>query len=99
MQAIWKFKIEPNDHVQIAMPKGAKILCLQVQNEIPCIWAVCDMSAKREQRTFNIYGTGHQHENIDGKYVGTFQLTGGSFVFHVFEVFGICGVSNSLKEI
>lgn len=38
-----------------------------------------------QERTFSIYGTGHEHESISGEYVGTFQLQGGALVFHVFE--------------
>lgn len=88
MQAIWKFPMKCTDKQVIAFPKGAKVLCVQSQNETPCIWAVCATAdgAATEDRTFAIYGTGHQHESISGVYVGTFQLQGGALVFHVFEV-------------
>jgi len=87
MQSIWKFPLQCADKTVIVMPKGAKVLCVQSQREIPCVWAlVPDTGAEVEQeRTFTIYGTGHQHESISGEYVGTFQLQGGAFVFHVFE--------------
>jgi len=42
-------------------------------------------------RTFAIYGTGHKHEHVEGTYIGTFQLDGGSLVFHVFEECGSAG--------
>lgn len=35
-------------------------------------------------RHFRIKGTGHAADDI-GDYIGTFQLNGGSLVFHLFE--------------
>ena len=67
------------------MSAGAQVLCVQVQNATPCIWALVDIEAKKTLRTFATYGTGHQHESIPGRYVGTYQLEGGALVFHVFD--------------
>lgn len=88
MQAIWKFPLQYADKSTVAMPKGAKVLCVQSQREVPCVWAIVpDINAEvTQERTFAIYGTGHEHESIGGEYVGTFQLQGGALVFHVFEV-------------
>lgn len=79
--SIWKFPLAE----EIEMPKKAKVLTVQVQRDIPCIWAVVDPSADREVRRFVIVGTGHSM-NRKGPYIGTFQLEGGALVFHVFEV-------------
>ena len=38
------------------------------------------------RRYVEVYGTGHQIETMGREYVDTFQLMGGSLVFHVFEV-------------
>jgi len=68
------------------MPKGAEVLCVQMQDGIPCMWAMVDTSTmERERRLFRILGTGHPADNDVGKYVGTYQMMGGSLVFHVFE--------------
>ena len=87
MQAIWKFPMQCADKQVLALPTGAKVLCVQTQQEIPCMWVVNPslQSATTENRTFAIYGTGHEHESIGGVYVGTFQRQGGALVFHVFE--------------
>lgn len=88
MQVIWKAQLQCTDKQTIDLPKGAEVLCVQTQNELPCIWfLVSDVdSIHKEPRTFYIYGTGHKHEAIgDGLYIGTFQLQGGKLVFHVFE--------------
>ena len=89
-QSIWKFELEVRDYQIIEMPKGARILTVQSQHEIPCVWAICDTETyKKENIEFEIYGTGHPfYEGIHfGKkqsYIGTFQLRGGSFIGHLF---------------
>ncbi len=84
METIWKFPLKVEDRVMIAMPKGAQILCVQVQYGIPCIWAAVEDNGVWEERHFYISGTGHPIE-YDTSYVGTFQLCDGSFIGHVFE--------------
>ena len=85
---IWKFQFLPNDRITIEMPVAAKILSLQVQNDIPCIWAVVDPKAQIETRTFIMFGTGHQI-NVDLQqrynFIGSFQMMNGHLVFHLFE--------------
>ena len=86
MKTIWKFPLEPDGFMP--MPQGAEVLCVQVQNETPCLWALVDPNAaEKETRVFRIYGTGHQiHEQASlDNYIGTFQLQGGLLIFHVFE--------------
>lgn len=89
MRSIWKFDVPVADRLLIQMPEGAKVLCVQVQNETPCIWAKVDPGTKVpvEVREFRVYGTGHNIDESEAlEYVGTFQLLGGSFVGHLFEV-------------
>ena len=98
MRSIWKFKLEISDLAIIEMPAGAEILCVQTQpirpqssreTEAPFIWAICDPAAKLEKRKFRVRGTGHPIDNLSeeiGRYVGSFQMRGGSFVLHVFGV-------------
>lgn len=87
MKAIWKFMLQSEDLQQISMPKGAQILCVQVQHGMPHLWAIVDIAAMHEMRAFWIIGTGHQHEVVPIKnYIGTYQLMGGDLIFHVFEL-------------
>ena len=67
------------------MPAGAKLLCVQVQQAIPCLWAMVDPGAIQVQRIIRMWGTGHCHEMSPGEYVGTFRVVGGNLVFHVFD--------------
>ena len=83
---IFKYIIPIQDDFQISMPYGAKILCVQVQCEKPCVWALVDTECHRVKREFRIVGTGHPFEDaFEWTYVATFQLKGGALVFHLFS--------------
>ena len=84
--AVWKFKVSMASKSEIAMPYDAKILSVQAQNEQPCIWALVHPDAPMEIRTFRLIGTGHPVEKRELTFIGTFQLNGGIFVGHLFEV-------------
>lgn len=83
---IWKYPFEVSGRFSILIPKDAQILSVQTQNETPCIWALVNIEAKDEERDFTIIGTGHPVEVLpEMKFIGTFQLEGGTFVGHLFE--------------
>ena len=82
---IWKWVLLVTDAQTLMMPKGAKLLDVQVQDGICCLWALCDEEAKREERHFAIYGTGNPMPDNPGEYIATFQYRG-SLVFHAFEI-------------
>ena len=83
MKSIWKFLLEPDGSV--AMPVGAEILTVQAQREEAYIWAVVDPEAPTLTRRFKTFATGEPITGDPGRYVGTFQISGGALVFHVFE--------------
>lgn len=86
MKTIWKFEFSTVDNPVVAMPRGAEILCVQTQRERPCLWALVDPGQPMQDRHLRVYGTGHPVEVVDEvNYIGTYQLHGGSLVFHVFE--------------
>lgn len=89
---IYKFELETTDNQTIKMPIGAEILTVQTQNEVPYLWALVDPTESGEKRYIEVFGTGHEVHydiGISRKYIGTYQLHGGSLVFHVFESTGI----------
>lgn len=89
-KSIWKFPLETTDIQQIEMPVDAEILTIQTQAGQPCIWALVSPDAPKRKVAFEIFGTGHPvPENGRRKYVGTYQLRGGSLVFHCFELLGL----------
>ena len=82
---IYKYPIMTTDKQSIQMPLGAKILCIQTQNELPCLWALVD-DLPLEPRCILIFHTGHPvPADKSLYYIGTYQLLGGQLVFHVFE--------------
>lgn len=87
-RVIYKQAITPSELLSLKLPKGATILTVQTQYGKPCIWFICDPDAEREERVFEIYGTGHElrGDKYNHQYIGTFQLEGGKLVFHLFEL-------------
>jgi hypothetical protein len=87
MRTIWKYDLIPNDEnrILIEMPTGAKVLTVQVQGDSVCLWALVDTEMGKGTRIFEIYGTGHPVSTYQKRYIGTFQMEGGTLVFHVFE--------------
>lgn len=86
---IWKYELEVTDKQWVNMPEGAKILTVQIQNGRPCLWAIVNPKNKPEERVIETYGTGNPFKEFERSYIGTYQLQGGSLVFHVFEYTGI----------
>lgn len=87
MEKIFKYQLKTTDIQQIDMPVDAEILCIQTQNETPCIWAKVNPDNNIAKRTFEIFGTGHNIPSAyNRKYVGTYQLRNGDLVFHCFEL-------------
>lgn len=79
---IWKYPIALQDAQFIEMPKGAEILCVQMQDGNPCLWALV-LPGETERRKIEIYGTGHPVSELELAYIGTYQE--GPYVWHVFE--------------
>lgn len=86
---IWKFPLLVTHQQSIALPGGAQVLHIGVQNNGPCMWVLLDPSLPKVQRDFFIIGTGTPvGDGIRRHYLGTFQLDMGGqpFVGHVFEL-------------
>lgn len=83
---IWKFPLQLKDTQTIEMPFGAEIICVQVQHDAITLWAIVEeKNTDTEDRTIEVYGTGHPMTNHHRDYIGTIQFQGGGFIFHVFE--------------
>lgn len=86
MRTIYKYRIVPDDAHTLRLPIGAEFLSIQEQHGSPQAWFLIDPDEKVSvKRFFRVYGTGHDMPDDPGKYLGTFQLHGGSLVFHLFE--------------
>lgn len=83
--AIWKFPFGVDDEVVISAPSIFRPLCVQVQGDQTCLWAVVDTESAEVRHRVLVRGTGHLMGAAGtAHYVGTFQLMGGRLVFHVF---------------
>lgn len=88
INAIWKFILEPEDQQEIEMPIGAELLSVAMQNDLLCLWAQVDPTAKPYMRRIEIKGTGHEFDASEGivrKFIGTVLWAEEHLVFHVFE--------------
>lgn len=87
MLTIYKFPFQIIDRQKITMPRGAKILCAQLQGGTPCLWAEVDTEQTSSERIIEVHGTGNPMEPVTGAdsrtYIGTFQQS--PFVWHVYE--------------
>lgn len=87
-QVIFKYPLATVEEQVIEMPKGAEILSLQVQNNLPTLWAMVDTEAPLEGRVFISVLTGGAlkvpREGLS--FLGTAQMNNGAFVVHVFEM-------------
>lgn len=85
MTQIWKFALAPDDKQTIAMPIGATLLSVHMQDGRPCIWAEVNPTEKSYPRMIEMFGTGQPIDGAARKFLGTILLAEGQFVFHVFE--------------
>lgn len=86
MKTIWKYKIPIQETFTLDIPEGAEFLTLQTQAGEPCMWWNVEQQAFCVPRRFVIYGTGFDLPEDPGLYRGTFQIAGGAFIWHLFEV-------------
>jgi hypothetical protein len=82
---VFKYPVSLTDTFTVSMPELSTMLTIQMQNGKPYMWALVDPESSLVERRFRLAGTGHPINERVG-YVGTFQLGGGSMVFHLFEV-------------
>lgn len=83
MKTIWKFPLEVTNEQTVQIPDGAQLLSVQAQGETPCLWALVDPSAETKPCVIQTYGTGHPIREA-GVYLNTYQMHGGTLIFHVF---------------
>lgn len=96
MKMILKYPLGMNIHhnavYEIDMPRNAKILDIQVQGDIPVIWAVVNPKKEKRKYIFQVFGTGlemYDYEKKNFHYVATVQQRGlaSNLVWHIFEVY------------
>ena len=87
-KTIYKYTLQTTDKQTVSLPKDAEILSIQTQFEEPQLWALVSLDNEIEERFIEIFGTGHEiHSDmgVERKYISTYQLSGGNYIFHAFE--------------
>ena len=91
-KTIYKYILKETDYQSLELPKGYEILTIQLQNEVPCLWALINPnSIEKEVINIEMVGTGHYityNTLSDRKYISTIQFKNG-LVFHLFEYTGL----------
>jgi len=99
MKMIFKYPLGIEDlahdsvHI-LSMPKGAKILDIQVQDtnqgQQPAIWAIVNPNKEKRDYIFHVFGTGYPMDDYEKKhyeYIKTVQVKGlANLVWHIFLV-------------
>ena len=87
MKSVWKYPLTAEDNIVLALPLGVEPLCVQIQHDEPQLWCLVDpQESACTPREFRHAGTGHPIAENNLKYIGSYQLFGGGFVGHLFEV-------------
>ena len=82
---IWKFPFNIDDCVVLELPYKYKVVHVDVQNGLPCMWILHEPNDPKFTRKFYIFGTGHPiNEKLFDRHITSFQM--GQFVWHVFDV-------------
>lgn len=81
---VYKYELPTDDRVELALPQGAELLTVGVQDDKLMLWARIDPSEPTVHRRFRVAGTGHPAAT--GTYVGTAMLYNGRLVLHVFDL-------------
>jgi len=87
MKSIWKYNLETTDIQSVEMPLDAELLSVQTQGGEPQLWCLVDMEEPKALRKIRIIGTGNPIEDgFNSKYIDTYQLKDGNFIFHAFDL-------------
>ncbi len=79
---VWKYILRTTELQTITIPRYHHKLTIQIQNDIPCLWALVDpQDATCEMQIYTV-GTGHDLPADWKEYIGTYQTE--QFVWHVF---------------
>lgn len=84
VERIYKYPLPVGDWVSVNMPVGAEPLTVQVQHGRPFLWARVTIDKPPALQFFRTAGTGHDLGSNVGRHIGSFQLSDGDLMFHVF---------------
>ena len=80
---IYKYAFPIQDRFEIEMPIYSEIIKVEMQGNIPCLWAIVNPGAVLCKTKFVVIGTGQEFNEDNLVHISTFQQ--GEFVWHLFE--------------
>jgi hypothetical protein len=85
---IFKYQLPADDYFSLQVPAGSRILSVDVQHGVPCMWVLVDPTNSPVTRRFRFAETKHPIEETVEQltFIGTFQMHEGNSVFHIFEI-------------
>lgn len=89
MRAVFKHTLQISKFQTISIPAGSKILGIGIdaQTNEPCMWVEDNMyEALRTYIPIELYCTGESFPDGNREYLGTFQIQGGTYVYHAYKV-------------
>lgn len=87
MKTVYKYQLDLNDINIIRLPRDYQLLCVQMQFNTPCIWALVEPENEPVERKVRIVGTGHPFPDEEQyTYLGTITVSAGvnALWLHVF---------------
>ncbi len=81
---IYKYPLAVTDRQTVEIPEGAELLCVQLQNMEPMLWAKVDPARAKVPHNILTFGTGNPIPEGQHQYISTYQTRSGMFVWHVF---------------
>ena len=85
-RTILKYPLQVTDRQTVALPRGAKVLSVQDQRGILCLWALVATDAEIVNVDIRIHGTGHELPDDASAYAHLGTVQQGQYVWHVFKV-------------
>lgn len=88
-RTIWKASMplaQLDNFIELDIPEDGIVLSCASQFNDLAVWFATSGDSPLVKRRFHIVGTGQPLTGDMGRFIGTAMFSGGSLVFHVFEV-------------
>lgn len=84
--SVYKYPLKSSRDTILALPIGAELLHVNVQNGGLFLWAKVDADeSETEDRSIEVVGTGHSFPYGETSFINTILIKNGSVVLHAFE--------------
>lgn len=87
MKQVFKYQIPFEGSFKLNLPEGSRMLSVQLQGDLPCLWVLVDPYAALVSYDFVCRGTGHKADCLGAaEFLGTVQFDNGALIFHFFSL-------------